>query len=708
MARSLARLWVSGVAVDWERYYHGEKRHKLALPTYPFERQRYWIEAGADKSASPASSFAAPLEKKMDLSDWFYAPSWKRSASPELHHADATTRQFLVFADECGLGARLAAWLAQHGHATVTVKAGERFRASEASTYEINPQAADDYQKLLKELRLKNILPNHIVHLWTVTSDDPQSQRDLKQRGFYSLISLAQALGDQMIAEPLQLDIVSNGLQDVIGDENIEPEKATILGPRRVIPQEYPNISCRSIDVVLSSAEPLVENLAAEILCKSTDSLVAYRGNHRWVDSLEAVKFGERPAGDTPLKTQGVYLITGGVGGIGLVLAEHLAEQFQAKLTLTARTPLPAREVWDSWLAGHDEKDATSKKIRKIQSLEKLGAECLVMAADVSDKAAMQNVIEETRRKFGAIHGVIHAAGVPGGGMIQVKTREAAERILAPKLQGTANLVSLLRDVPLDMFLLCSSITAIQGGLGQVDYCAANCYLDAVARSGKLRNCISINWDAWQEVGMAADFKMPADLAARRRAELEAVGIRPKEGIEVFVRLIGTRLRQVIVCTRNLLPYFGSPARAEAGTEQKALAVPDPLLHPRPALQGKYVAPRNDIESSIAETWQQLLGIEQIGIHDNFFELGGHSLLATQVVSRLRESLKVELPLRTLFEASTIAELSGRIAGMQQAPAGAPDVAAILEELERMSEEEAQQLLSARVNAPAGSGSTDA
>lgn len=198
---------------------------------------------------------------------------------------------------------------------------------------------------------------------------------------------------------------------------------------------------------------------------------------------------------------------------------------------------------------------------------------------------------------------------------------------------------------------------------------------------------------------MAADFKMPAGFAARRKAELERFGIRPKEGVEVFDRVIGTRLPQVIVCTRNLLPYFGPAAQAEAVAEEKTDVLPDVSLHARPMLQEKYAPPRNNIDSTIAEIWQTLLGIEQIGIHDNFFELGGHSLLATRVVSRLRESLKVELPLRTLFEASTIAELSDLIGARQQSARSAPDVAAILEELEKLSDEEAQQLLSAEVKA---------
>ena len=697
MVRSLGRLWVSGVKVDWAGYYRGEKRHRVVLPTYPFERQRYWVEAAGSKTALTTNP-AAPLSKKTDVADWVYVPSWKRSAPRELYRSDTTTHKFLICSDECGVGSALAAHLTKNGHQVTTVTVGDRFSKVDASNYTISPDCADDYHKLLERLRQSDRLPNNIVHLWTVTSNNPRPSEEVQRRGFYSLVFLAQAIGDQAHRHDLQLDVVSNGLQEVSGEEESCPDKATVLGPCKVIPQEFSNIRCCSIDVLYPSPmESLIENLAAEVLSNSTDTVVAYRGRYRWVQTVESVRLEEKALGSARLRKRGVYLITGGVGGIGLVLAEHLAKTLQAKLVLTARTPLPLRENWDQWLTAHDEQDSTSGKIRKLRSFEQLGTECLVLAADVSNKVEMQNAIDEARRRFGAIHGVIHAAGIAGGGLTQVKTRETADRVLAPKLRGTAILASLLKDLPLDLFILCSSITSIRGAVGQVDYCAANCYLDAFARSRQLANCISINWDAWQEVGMAVDAKLPADLLERRKKELEATGIRPKEGVDAFDRIIRARLPQVIVSTQNLLPSSPESIAFDTAVEQTTLPLAEVTLHPRPMLQSNYAAPRNDIDVAIAEIWQRLLGIEQVGIYDNFFELGGHSLLATQVASRLRESLKVDLPLRTLFEVTTIADLSDKISSTQQVMSGPTDVGAILEELEQLSEEEAQQLLSTEV-----------
>ncbi|HEV7514700.1 MAG TPA: SDR family NAD(P)-dependent oxidoreductase, partial [Thermoanaerobaculia bacterium] len=188
-------------------------------------------------------------------------------------------------------------------------------------------------------------------------------------------------------------------------------------------------------------------------------------------------------------RERGVYLVTGGLGGLGMTFARHLAETVKARLVLVSRTARP---------------DAGDPRLLE---LERLGAEVMVVAADVGDPVAMATVVAAARERFGAIHGVVHAAGLPGGGLIQIKRPEAAAEVLAPKLQGTLVLERALGGERLDFFLLCSSINAVLGGFGQVDYCAANAFLDAFARSRAGRRgtfYVAVGWDRWREVGMAA------------------------------------------------------------------------------------------------------------------------------------------------------------------------------------------------------------
>ncbi|NIR49796.1 KR domain-containing protein, partial [candidate division KSB1 bacterium] len=218
-----------------------------------------------------------------------------------------------------------------------------------------------------------------ILHLWSVDLDISLQSESLKSAldsGFNSLLLLARALGEGDFSKPLSIEIISNGLQEVIGEEVIQPVKATLLGPCRVISQEFPDVVCRSIDIVLpddkSEQAQVVEQLITEIHSKPSSDVVAYRGNHRWVQNFEPLYLNNN---DSParLRQGGVYLITGGVGGIGLALAEYLAETVQAKLILTARKELPQRNQWKEWLAKHDDADDTSRKIRKVQELEALG-----------------------------------------------------------------------------------------------------------------------------------------------------------------------------------------------------------------------------------------------------------------------------------------------------------------------------------------------
>ncbi len=528
---ALGRLWLAGAKVDWIRFYAHERRHRLPLPTYPFERQRYWIEPGQQADVRLERPVAS---READVAGWFYVPSWRRSVTSAYPpRAEPAQSCWLVFADESGLGSQLAKRLEQAGQDVIVVSAGAGFSQLAAREYTLNPGQPDDYDALLVDLQAQDKSPQTIVHLWSVTPGDgttPALERleSTQNLGFYSLLFLAQALGKQNITDDVRIVVVSNNVQEVTGEEVVCPEKATVIGPVTIIPHEYPNVSCRSIDLMWPQSESgvdgrLVDQLLAEITAESPDQIVAYRGNHRWVQTFEPVRL-EKPVGAPPkLKDGGIYLITGGLGGMGLVLAKHLAETVQAKLILTGRSAFPAPDEWDQWLSTHGEQDAVSRKIRPVRELKELGTEVLVLSADVTDLEQMQAAAAQSLARFGRIDGVIHAAGVPGGGMIQLKTREMVERIMAPKVKGTLVLETIFQDTPLDFFILCSSVNSILGRLGQVDYCAANAFLDAFVH----RSCqptICINWDTWREAGMAVEAaRQAADRSAGSQPQIEQV-----------------------------------------------------------------------------------------------------------------------------------------------------------------------------------------
>ncbi len=523
---TLGKLWLAGATIDWDGFHADEERHRIPLPTYPFERQRYWVEPSKRTVAISEPSKALPVSgKKADIADWFYIPSWRRAPLPAAEPLPPSGT-WLLFADECGLGPALAQRLRDSGQEIVTVQAGTAFTSSSEDAFILNPERDDDYDQLIRELGTRGELPQQIVHLWSVTETTETGIEEAERSqylGFHSLLFLAQALGEQGITDDLRVSVISNQMQALAGETVESPAKATLLGPVNVMGKEYPNVRCRSIDIHFSPATDttkesrVIQPLMAELMADVSDPVIVLRDSQRWVRTYEPIRLESRQAAGferskdgaarrwpTP-RPHGVYLITGGLGGMGLVLAEHLAKRVHARLALIGRSSFPDRGEWDQWLDTHHTDDRVTQKIRKLQAIESLGSEVFVASADVADPQQMRAVITEVRQRFGSINGVIHAAGVPDGALIPRQTREMTAAVMAPKVKGTLILDRLLADVELDFLILCSALTSILGTYGQIAYCAANAFLDAFAHVKRETFTVAVNWDAWQEVGMAVE-----------------------------------------------------------------------------------------------------------------------------------------------------------------------------------------------------------
>ncbi|MDF5706501.1 MAG: beta-ketoacyl synthase N-terminal-like domain-containing protein [Nostoc sp. S4] len=652
-------------------------------------------------------------DKKPDLADWFYIPSWKRSMPPQPLDSKVQATQpgcWLVFADECGLGEKMVQRIELDGHEVITVKVGEQFsRKNKLSqrAYTINPRQRDDYDVLFKELLALNKTPNRIVHLWSVTPNlhaelSIESLEKSEYLDFYSLLFLTQALYENNQTHSLEIAIVSNNMQEVTGSEALCPEKALVLGPCKVIPLEYPNITCRSIDIVIPSdesrqEEQLIEALLNELYAQTSDQVIAYRGHHRWVQDFQPIRLDGKVEGNPRLRAGGVYLITGGLGGIGLALAEYIAQTVHAKLILLGRSAFPDRDEWPQWLSTHDKQDSVSCKIQKLQIIEALGAEVMVLSADVANAEQMSAVIKKANQQFGQINGVIHAAAVTGGGMIQLKTKEAAASALAPKVAGTIVLDVLLKDAKLDFFVLCSSLNSFCGTPGMVDYTAENTFLDAFAHHSVYQHnrfTISINWDRWNNLGMSIAVE-----ARHKQLTGEAVtaGMTLSEGIEAFRRILcNSTVSEVIVSTQDFQASIQPQDSVKSLEKELVQLSRAKQTHPRPNLGNAYVAPSNEVEQTVADIWQQLLGIEQVGIHDNFFELGGDSLFATMLISRLCKTFEVELPYQSFFKAPTIVQLAEAIIQKLTEQSDQDVLAAALADIEQLSKDEVQTLLASQ------------
>jgi acyl transferase domain-containing protein/acyl carrier protein len=678
---TLGKLWLTGFQIDWSSFHGEERRQRIPLPTYPFEHQRYWIEAPAGTTvASPRQK--VETGKKADIADWFYEPVWEASLPPEVN--GELGGSWLIFVDSLGWGATIGQRLRQQGASVVQVQVGETFARQADDTFVVQPDALADYHALMDALERSGGIPSRIVHTWSIGDAKGhlagvEALEAAQRVGFYSLLYLAQAVGKRSTAQSMQITVLTNGMQPV---ENglICPERATILGPCLVVPQEYPNIRCRAVDISLpinddEAREALASQLVAELRSPMTDVAVAYRTGVRYVQRFVPRRLVAEPMVER-LQPEGVYLITGGLGGIGLSLAKYLAQRLQARLILTSRSGLPERRTWDDWLRRHPDKDPTSSRIREIRSLESLGSKVLVMAADVSNKEQMQATVDQIYEQFGELNGVIHTAGLNKPDSfppIQDTDQAICKAHFLPKVDGLYVLDEVLEGKDIGFCALFSSLSAVLGGLGFAAYAAANCFMDLYTHRHNYThspNWISVDWDTWRMNRQESELLMGATVA-----EFEMT---PEEGVRAFALAVTSGATQLVNSTGDLDARIRQWVMLEALQAGKTSPQPS---HSRPDLGTEYVPPSSEYQKRIAGIWQDVLGITPVGIHDNFFELGGHSLMAIQIMSQLRQVFKVHLALSVLLMTTTVAKLAIAVE------------MAIIEELESLAEDQVADLV---------------
>ncbi|HEX5757743.1 MAG TPA: acyltransferase domain-containing protein, partial [Thermoanaerobaculia bacterium] len=667
---ALGDLWLAGLKIDWTGFWAGERRRRVPLPTYPFERQSYWIDA----AAPPAVAVEAPAGKRPDVADWFYLPAWKPVlAAPA---AGETPQRWLVLAAGHGPGAALSARLARDGREVLTVEPAD-----------LQPAF---WEALLTDLRTQGRLPDAVVHAWGLSCDEPaaagaEAFEAAQRRGLYALLDLTRAMA-HLGWVPRDFTVVASGLFALTPEEELRPERTTLIGLCTVLQQEIPELTCRVLDVALPQPGTLREarllgrladQIAAEIETQPAAPRVAFRGGRRWVPAFEPVRLDADGAAangvPVPWRERGVYLLTGGLENNGLGFARYLARVARARLALVESRPLPEEEEWPARLAeGGDD----AVRIARVRDLRALGAEVLVLVADPADEVELSSAVAETGERFGALDGVIHAAGTFGEEtfrLVRELDREACGWHFRPKAHALFALERALAGRDLDFCILLSSLATVLGGVAYGAYTAANEFLDAFVhehnRSGGLP-WLSLSWEVWQVEGSEEQITAV-------RPDLAEVAMDAREGEEAFRRAAAVGGGHLLVSTADLAARIKQAHRRIGALHERINAAPD-ARHPRPPLPTPYSAPETDLEQRIAEVWQRTLGFEQIGVYDNFFELGGDSLVAVQMTSRLQDELRIELPVARLYQAMTIRTLADLLA--QDEETAGVQRAAVLEE----------------------------
>jgi acyl transferase domain-containing protein len=693
LLNAVGHLWLAGAEIDWAGFYKREKRRRVPLPTYPFERRRYWIEPGQN---SPVLDNKESSEKaKSSFSEWFYTPVWKQASSGPALNTEASAGandRWLIFLDGAGIGKRITEQLRQQNHEVITVSIGTRFLSSGQDAYEINPQQGSDYDLLFDALAQANTLPSRISHLWMTTSggdgwQSVESFEQVKREGFNCLLSLAQVIRAQPISEPIRITVITNGLHAITGNESLNVAKATILGPSAAIPQEIPGVRCVCIDIDLPRAngwqeEKLISQLIAEMIAEPSDPVIAYRGNQRWVQRLDSVPVTEGGPLTQRLTERGVYLIAGPLQAFDFACAHYLIETLQAKtiVVISPSTAFGADE--DRWALDDPFASFMNASSAGIQSLEAMGAEVLTINADPSDEIAMSEAMEGVYARFGQVNGVIFVADTSPGETFRAANEYSGnqgDQLLEQTEGGLMVLKKLFRDKALDFRVIVSPTSFVQCAEGRAAQFSAERFADCVTSQNNLQSperWLSVHFDAAQWIE-------EADPVAGFHSQLTALALTESEKRRAVEQVLNATWADCLMLSSGQLEIGASgavrlkllkaqvdPMRTELGSS-----------HPRPDLPDGYVAPRDELEQVICDMWQELLGVERVGVYDSFFELGGHSLIGTQLNVRLREMFPVDLPLMTLFELPTVANLAEVIREM------------LLDKLESLPEDEAQRLI---------------
>jgi len=693
---------------------------------------------------------------------------------------DRHEKEWLVFAE--GTGAELPRVLAEglkalNGPVTWVFK-GKTFEKQSHDVYIIDPSISEHYIKLFKELEhiyksfsggpggdfSRKEPPGHqkqnsdfrILHMWNVDGEESSGESfEIKQDeleknlelGFFSLLYIAQAMDAVGGVDSCDITVLTDNMQSVVGEFVLKPGKSALLGPLKVIPQEFPGISCRSIDIMVPApgtrefyrlAEQLLKEIAVPVSVSTSnmDTEVAFRGNRRWVLGYEPVplrgdvllnaergmlnaEFGrthrfapteidnilpnetypenkvnnqkllevqktflEKVSGRRrqyiAFRDNGIYLITGGLGGVGLILAEGLYKHLGARLVLVGRTAVPCREEWEEYLKTHEAGDAVSGKIRAVMELESMGAEVLAMSGDVSNENRMRAVVEEAEKRFGAIHGVIHAAGIVEGDSVQTLRsldKKACMEQFMPKVYGLLVLEKIFRGKRLDFCLLMSSMSSILGGLGFGAYSAANLFMDGFVNYLRLpglesdgNGChwVSVNWEGWQKKDAGDVSGLGGGALGDSLARL---ALTPEEGFDALMRILCWEDGiQVVTSTGDLparidrwLHIKTEPVMEDEGSEGAKIEGST-----RPHLSTSYTAPADDVEQRLAAVWERFLGVHPIGITDDFFELGGDSLKAINITGVIQRRFHAKLRVEEFFKNPTIKSLAVHIRGMEK------------------------------------------
>ncbi len=548
--------------------------------------------------------------------------------------------------------------IAGSGNTVIEVEYGAGYENLGQNKYKISG-SSEDFLKILNEAAKGQV--RQIVHMATLNGakeiTDIREINASLEIGVYSLFNMVKALLESKRNADTDIVLISDYANEVTGAEKrINPHNAAFFGLGKVVGQEYSNLKCRCIDI---DDETDSSSIVSELNAAYSSKKVALRNNNRYVEELARIRKDSIEGKDFEIKETGIYIITGGTGGIGLEIAKYLAGKKCVNLALLNRSKLPSRSEWDSILEKGEDKKLCSK-LRILSEIEKKGSKVECISTDVSNEADLKAVIDSLKERYSRINGIVHAAGIAGDSFIMNKDKGTFGKVLLPKVQGTWLLDKLTEDMDIDMFVLFSSMTALLGGPGQGDYTAANGYLDSFSeyRNKLGKKTIAINWPGWKETGMAVDFGV-------NMQDTLFKSISTASAIDTFDFCLGTELKRVLPAEFNYnfsLDFFGINCSDEiqraferGRTKSSSVNNKNQEMNIEDIkIKGKGESGYTPTETKLAYICANVFSINEIDIYQEFDDLGIDSLLAAQLFGSIEKQYDKLISFGDIFTYSSV------------------------------------------------------
>jgi acyl transferase domain-containing protein len=619
----------------------------VALPEGP-ERMGILSTQAVILARSPALEAHTPASRQAEFASLTEAGTW------------------IVLADNTGVGAALCRLLQGRGQKSISVTPGERYEILADGHIQIDPESPQDFVRLFREIRWSDLPPcRGIVHLWALETPPFEETsievlRASQRQGCGSVLCLLQAISrSQGIGSP-RLWLVTRKAQPVVPQSHdLAVSQSSLWGLGTVIAMEHPELGCVRVDLDGSNPETAAGNLLTEICSGSPEKQVGFRGGVRYVPRLVRSRtgYGEGEPLGSNIRPDGTYVITGGLGGLGLLIAKWLVEQGARHLVLLGRS------------------GPTEEARKTIDQLELLGARFATYRGDVADEKRIAGIFAEIDGTMPRLRGIIHCAGVLDDGVLIHQDWQRFAKVMAAKVDGSWVLHRLTRDKELDFFVLFSSGASLLGSAGQGNHAAANAFMDSLAHCRRARGlpALSINWGAWSETGSAARHSHSDRITMHGTST-----IAPRQGLHIFGRLVKRSPAQIGVLPVNWSdvlhqsaeqgypPFLADLAQTERFEDQagKAKAEPATLVN-----ELKAVSPRkrlNTLQRHIREHAARVLGVDlssiPISVQQPLSELGLDSLMAVELRNVLASAVGRTLPATLLFDHPTIEGLASYLA----------------------------------------------